>query len=199
LSLEKTHVLRVLNPNTVNANISVELISSDGRYVPIGMDNRIIPSDRVIDIPFDVDSKASVFGLKIVSDQPIAASAYSRVLAKGKTDFVWSSAVHPAVQGTWAVTGLDPTFVVTGSDIKVSLKVFMPKGKKIGKKIDANDIAAYKIPSGALAVQITSIGSDNAAAFVVSSQSGTGYLPLINGSVLTRSTVPTANIGVLNP
>lgn len=199
LSLEKTHVLRILNPNPVNANISAELISADGRYVPIGMDNRSIASDRVIDIPFDVDSKSSVFGIKITSDQPIAASTYSRVLAKGKTDFVWSSAVTPATEGTWAITGLDPVFVVTGTEIKVSLKVFMPKGKKIGKKIQANDIAAYRIPSGALAVQITSIASDNAAALVVNSQSGTGYLPLINGSVLTRSTVPTANIGVLNP
>ena len=48
-------------------------------------------------------------------------------------------------------------------------------------------------------LSISSISSDCAAALLVNSQSGTGYIPLNNGSVLTRSTVPTANIGVLNP
>ena len=198
-SVEKTHVLRLLNPNAVNANISAELISTDGRYVPIGMDNRAINSDRVLDIPFDVDSKSSAFALKITSDQPIAASVYSRVSALGKTDFVWSTSVPAGVKGTWAITGLDPTLIATGSNINISLKVLMSGGKKIGAKLTGNDILAYKIPKGALGLQIQSISSDNSAALIVNSQSGTGYLPLVNGSVLTRSTVPTANIGVLNP
>lgn len=198
-SLEKTHLLRILNPNGVGANFSAELISADGRYVPIGMDNRNIPPDRVIDIPFDVDSKNSAFGLKITSDQPIAASTYSRVLAKGKTDFVWSSAVEPGQSGTWAITALDPQLIITGGAIKVSIKVIMPGGKKIDKKLTGTEILAYRIPTGALGLQINSISKDCAAALIVNSQSGTGYLPLVNGSLLTRSTVPTANIGVLNP
>lgn len=199
LKLEKTHLLRVLNPNMTGANISVELISTDGRYVPVGMDNRAINSDRVVDIPFDVDTKISAFGLKITSDQPIAASVYSRVQGTGKADFVWSSAVPEAITGTWAITGLDPTFVVIGGKIDVNLTAIMPGGKNIGKSISGSDIGAWKIPSGALGLQINSIGKDNSAALLVNSQSGSGYFPLLNGSVLTRSTVPTANIGVLNP
>ena len=197
--LEKTHVLRVLNPNAIRANISVELISADGRYVPLTLDNRNIGADRVMDLPFDVDSKNSAFALKITSDQPIAASVYSRVIKSGKRDFVWSSAVSQGITGTWAITGLDPTLIIAGGAIKAEVQVLMPGGKKIGKRISANDIYAYKIPSGALGLNIKSISSDSAAALLVYSQSGAGYLPLINGSVLTRSTVPTANIGVLNP
>jgi hypothetical protein len=75
----------------------------------------------------------------------------------------------------------------------------MPKRKQIEKNISGNDFATYRIPQGALAIEIRSIGEDNAAALIVSSQSGTGFLPLLNGSMLSRSTVPTANIGVLNP
>ena len=197
--LEKTHVLRVLNPNAIRANISVELISADGRYVPLTLDNKNIASDRVMDLPFDVDSKNSAFALKITSDQPIAASVYSRVIKSGKRDFVWSSAVKPGATGTWAITGLDPTLIIAGGAIKAEVQVLMPGGKKIGKRISANDIYAYKIPSGALGLNIQSLSSDSAAALLVYSQSGAGYLPLINGSVLSRSTVPTANIGVLNP
>ena len=44
--LEKTHVLRVLNPNAIRANISVELISADGRYVPLKLDNKNIEIGR---------------------------------------------------------------------------------------------------------------------------------------------------------
>ena len=197
--LEKTHVLRLLNPNQITANISVELVSADGRYVPISLDNQNIAADRVLDLPFDVASKNSAFALKISSDQPIAASVYSRVINSGKRDFVWSSAVNPGTQGTWAITGLDPTLILAGGAIKADIQVLMPGGKKIGKHISASDIYAYKVPTGALGLSISSISSDCAAALLVNSQSGTGYIPLNNGSVLTRSTVPTANIGVLNP
>lgn len=199
LNLEKTHVLRVLNSNAISANISVELISADGRYIPVGLDNRSIDPDSVRDISFDVDTKNSVFGLKISSDQPIAASVYSRVKAKNKTDFVWATPVLEGQRGTWAITGLDPVLIVTGSKIEVALEVYLPGGKKVKSKLNASDIAAYKVPQGALGIAVTSIAADNSAALVVSSQSGTGFIPLINGSVLTRSTVPTANIGVLNP
>jgi hypothetical protein len=89
--------------------------------------------------------------------------------------------------------------VATGTEIDLALRIFMPKRKQIEKNISGNDFVTYQIPQGALAIEIRSSGDDNAAALIVSSQSGTGYLPLLNGSILSRSTVPTANIGVLNP
>lgn len=199
LTLQKNHILRVLNPNPVKTNISVEVLSNNGRYVPVGLDYRSINGDRVIDIPFDFDSKSTAFGMRITSDLPIAASVYSRVRALNKTDFVWSTPVATGQKGTWAITGLDPLLVVTGSEIEVLARILMPKGKVIEKNLNGNDFLTYRIPSGALGIEIKSIASDNSAALLVNSQSGTGYLPLFNGSVLSRSTVPTANIGVLNP
>ena len=199
LALQKTHVLRVLNPNSVKTNFTVELLSNNGRYVPVGFDYRSINGDRVLDIPFDFDAKTSVFGMKITSDLPIAAAVYSRVRSANKADFVWSTPVPAAEVGTWAITGLDPLFVATGSEIDISLRILMPKRKQIDKNLSGTDFLTYKIPQGALGIQIRTIGDDNAAALIVSSQSGTGYLPLLNGSILSRSTVPTANIGVLNP
>lgn len=198
-TLQKTHVLRVLNPNPVKTNISVEVLSNNGTYVPVGLDYRSIKGDRVMDIPFDFDGKSSAFGLRINSDLPIAASVYSRVKALNKTDFLWSTPVPTGQRGTWAITGLDPLFVATGPEIDIAISVLMPKRKRIDKNLSGNDFLTYRIPSGALGVEIKSIGEDNAAALIVNSQSGTGYLPLLNGSVLSRSTVPTANIGVLNP
>ena len=199
LTLQKGHVLRILNPNAAKTNISVEVISSNGRYVPVGLDYRSISADRAVDLPFDFDDKSSVFGLKITSDLPIAAAVYSRVKSGNKTDFVWSTPVEPGQRGSWSVTGLDPLLVATGGEIQISLRIYLPKRTKVEKNLSGNDLLTYRIPTGALAIEILKIASDNSAALIVNSQSGTGYLPLLNGSVLTRSTVPTANIGVLNP
>ena len=191
----KTHVLRILNPNLANANISAEVISADGRYVPVSMDNRKISNGKVVDIAFNFDSKLTAFALKITSDQPIAASVYSKV----SSDFVWSTAVAPAIQGTWAITGLDPTLNLTGSDIRATLKISISGKKSITKKLNGSDFLSYKLPKGAVGLQIVKLGADNAAGLIITSQSGIGFFPLVNGSTLTRSTVPTANIGVLNP
>ena len=194
-SKNKSHILRVLNPGAAATLITVEVRSSDGRYIPVGLDNRKISGGKVADISFDFDGKQSSFGVRITSDQVIAASVFSRVGA----DFVWSSASTPGVTGTWAVTGLDPNVQFIGNEIEAELSVLMPRKKIISKRIVGTDYLTYKLPSGAIGVRIDRISRDTASALLVSSQSGIGYLPLVNGSELTRSTVPTANIGVLNP
>jgi hypothetical protein len=191
----KTHVLRILNPEAADSYITVEVVSKDGRYVPVGLDNKKVAAGKVADISFDFDSKQTSFGLKITSDQPIAAATYSRI----GNDFTWSSAVTPGITGTWAITGLDPGLHLIGTNIKAKVVVLMPGRNQVVKTITGTDYATYKLPKGALGMRIDGISSDTAASLIVYSQSGVGFLPLVNGSQLTRSTVPTANIGVLNP
>lgn len=191
----KSHILRILNPGAASTSITVEILSKDGRYIPVGLDTRKIASNKVIDFSFDFDSKLPSFGVRISSDQPIAASVYSRI----GNDFVWSTASLPNVTGTWSVTGLDPNMQFIGDEIRADIKVLMPGKKEISKRIEGTDYATYKLPIGALGVRIEKISSGTAASLLVTSQSGVGYLPLVKGSELTRSTVPTANIGVLNP
>jgi Family of unknown function (DUF5719) len=194
-SKSKSHLLRILNPGLASTLITVEVLSKDGRYIPVGLDGRKIEGGKVTDISFDFDSKLSSFGLKISSDQPIAASVFSRYGA----DFVWSTAVNSGDTGTWAVTGLDPVLQFMGDQIKVEVAALMPGKKEITKTIVGTDYASYVLPKGAIAIKINKISTGTMGALLVSSQSGIGYLPLVNGSELTRSTVPTANIGVLNP
>lgn len=194
-SANKSHLLRVLNPGAADTRITVEVLSKDGRYIPVGLDNHKVASGKVADITFDFTSKLSSFGLRITSDQPIAASAFSRVGG----DFEWSSAVKPGATGTWAIMGLDPNMQFVGGSIKVEVTTLLPGRKKISRTIVGSEYATYKLPKGAIGVRIEKMTSDTAAALLISSQSGIGYIPMVNGSALTRSTVPTANIGVLNP
>ena len=116
----KSHLLRILNPGIASTVVTVEVLSKDGRYIPVGLDGRKVSAGKVADFVFDFDSNQSSFGLRITSDQPIAASAYSRI---GK-DFVWSSAVAPNAIGTWAVTGLDPTMQFIGDAISNGSAIF---------------------------------------------------------------------------
>ena len=194
-SNNKSHILRILNPGAASTMITVEVLSKDGRYIPVGLDNRKISGGKVADISFDFDGKQTSFGIRITSDQPIAASVFSRI----GSDFLWSSASISGVTGTWAITGLDPVMQFVGTEIEAEITVLMPRKQQISKRIVGTDYATYKLPSGAIGVRIDNISSDTAAALLVTSKSGIGYLPLVNGSQLTRSTVPTANIGVLNP
>ena len=191
----KSHLLRILNPGIASTVVTVEVLSRDGRYIPVGLDGKKVSAGKVADIVFDFDSKQSSFGLRITSDQPIAASAYSRI---GK-DFVWSSAVAPNATGTWAITGLDPTMQFIGDEIKVKLTALLPGKKKVSATVTGTDYVAYKVPKNSIGIRIDDISKGTAASLLVTSQSGIGYMPLTNGSTLTRSTVPTANIGVLNP
>jgi hypothetical protein len=191
----KNHVLRVLNPGAANSFITIEVLSKDGRYIPVGLDNRKVSAGKVTDLSFDFDSKQSSFGLKVTSDQPIAAAVFSRI----GNDFTWSSAVTPGITGTWAITGLDPTLQLAGTEISATITALLPGRKQVTKNIVGSDFVTYKIPKGALGMRIDKISSKTAGSLIVYSQSGVGYLPLVSGSQLTRSTVPTANIGVLNP
>ena len=191
----KSHILRILNPSIASAVVTVEVLSKDGRYIPVGLDGRRVGAGKVADVVFDFESKQSSFGLRITSDQPIAASAYSRI---GK-DFVWSSAVAPNATGTWAITGLDPVMQFIGDEIKVEVTALLPGKKHVSKTISGVDYVSYTVPKNSIGIRIDSISKGTSSALLVTSQSGIGYMPLINGSILTRSTVPTANIGVLNP
>lgn len=194
-SSNKSHILRVLNPGGANAFISVEVLSKDGRYIPIGLDNKKIVAGKVTDVGIDFDSKQGSFGLKLASDQPIAAAVFSRI----GNDFTWSNAVTSGVTGTWSITGLDPNMQFIGNEIKVSITALLAGRKQVSKEIVGRDYVTYKVPKGALGIRIDKISKDTASGLIVYSQSGVGFLPLVNGSQLTRSTVPTANIGVLNP
>ena len=191
----KSHLLRILNPSIASAVVTVEVLSKDGRYIPVGLDGRRVGAGKVADFVFDFESKQSSFGLRITSDQPIAASAFSRI---GK-DFVWSSAVAPNATGTWAITGLDPVMQFIGDEIKVEVTALLPGKKHVSKTISGVDYVSYTVPKNSIGIRIDSISKGTSSALLVTSQSGIGFMPLMNGSILTRSTVPTANIGVLNP
>ena len=193
------HVLRLLVPGDIDARINAEIRTSDGTFSPIGINGKIIRHSKVVEIPLDFPMQSGTFALSIESDQPILGSVFSKTQANGKNDFVWSTAADNLAEYTVATTGLSPNLFFTGGSIKVSLGLTFTNGKKTTVLITGEDIASYKTPDRVKSISFSRISSGTSGAALISSKSGYGYIPLNQGSVLTKSSVPASNIRVLNP
>jgi hypothetical protein len=81
------HTLRLYVPGGIDARISAEIRSKDGTFSPLGINGKVIPHQKVIEIPMKIKMAAGIFSLHIDSDQPILGSVFSQVQTQGKSDF----------------------------------------------------------------------------------------------------------------
>ena len=87
----------------------------------------------------------------------------------------------------------------SGKEIRVTLDLLSSSGKSRQVEIRGEDIATYSVPASTRAVSMTNISKGVSGAALIASKSGSGYLPLLPGSVLTKSSIPSSDISVLNP
>lgn len=193
------HKLRLLAPGDLPAQISVELISPEGSFVPFGFDERTIQAGIVTELDLKPKLSPGTFALRISSDIPIVASVYSSTLSKGKSDFVWSTATDPMGAYSLAVNGLAPLLSFTGDNIAISLIVRFTNKKEKTYKIEGDAIATFRVPDNARTVVFNKVSGETHGGALIATQSGYGFFPLIPGSQLTRVLLPSPNIRVLNP
>jgi hypothetical protein len=191
--------LRLLAPGDADANVSVEIISGDGRFTPVGLSSRAINAGIVTEFPLAPDISASAFAVRITSDDPIVASILSSVTINGRKDFVWSTATPELVPMTIAITGLSPLITFTGESIAVIVEAKLINGKTVRTLVKGTDITTWRAPANARSMTIVSTSNKVFAGALVASSNGYGFFPIKNGSTLTRVEVPNSNIRVLNP
>jgi len=194
-----THTLRILSTSDMDANFTAEVISSDGSFIPAGLNSQKINSGRVFEFALAPKISASAFALRIISDEPIVASISSTLNVSGHKDFVWSTPTPSLVPMTMAVTGLSPVVVFTGKSISVHVQATLVNGKKLISTITGSDTAIWRVPKLARSVTIFSATSDTYAGALVVTADGIGYIPIMPGSFLTKVEIPRSNIRVLNP
>jgi len=193
------HTLRVLTPGEVDATITVEVLSADGIFVPVGLNSRLISAGIVTEFQLDPKIAANFMAVRISATEPIVAAVKSTVAVKGKNDFVWSTAAPELVPLTMAITGLTPFISFTGDQINISLDVTLINGKVSRQNVKGTDIAKWRVPENARSFTIVKVGAATFAGALVSSTNGYGYFPIAAGSPLTKIEVPDSNIRVLNP
>lgn len=194
-----THTLRILTPSDVDANFTLELISADGVFVPVGFNSKSTPAGVVTELSLSPKISSSAFAVRIKSDGPIVAAISSQVMVKGRKDFVWSTPTPALVPMTMAITGLAPLIAFSADSIAVEVEVTNINGKKSRAMIKGSDFLTWRVPNAARSISIIKTSSETFAGALIASENGYGYLPITPGSLLTRVEVPHSNIRVLNP
>lgn len=194
-----SHTLRILTPGDVNTTFTLEVLSADGSFVPVGMSSRSIDAGVVSEFSLEPKISASAFAVRITSAEPIVASVSSSVTINKKKDFVWSTATPPLTPMSIAVTGLSPLIAFAGDSISVKVQAKLVNGKTVSKVIKGSDIATWRVPANSRSITIVSSSKGVFAGALIASSNGYGFIPIQNGSALTRVEVPNSNIRVLNP
>jgi hypothetical protein len=193
------HYLRLFVPGVADANFTLELLSSNGRFIPIGFNERKLVSGRVVELKLMPEVAKGAFAIKLTSDQPLVAAIRSRSTSNGKSDFVWitpSPALGPL---QIAIGGISPKIFFTGDAIAVDLRVEFSNGKFKEQSITGSDLVGWQVPNNAIAITVLSAGVDNFAGALIAAKSGYAFFPIASGAELTKVAIPSSNIRVLNP
>ena len=194
-----THYLRLFVPGVADANFSLELLSSDGRFIPTGFNERKLVSGKVVELKLKPKVAKGAFAIKLTSDQPIVAAIRSRAISNGNSDFAWSTPSPALIPMQIAIGGLLPKIIFAGNTIAVDLRVQYSNGKVKEKSITGSDLVSWQVPNNAIAITILRAGIDNYAGALIAAKSGYAFFPIATGAELTKVAIPSSNIRVLNP
>jgi hypothetical protein len=193
------HYLRLFVPGVADANFTLELLSNDGRFIPVGYNERKLVSGKVIELKLKPKVAKGEFAIKLTSDQPLVAAIRSRATSNGRSDFVWSTPSPALGPMQIAVGGLAPKIIFAGDAIAVDLKVQNTVGDIKDKSITGSDLVTWQVPNNTIAISIVNAGKDNYAGALIAAKSGYAFFPIASGAELTKAAIPSSNIQVLNP
>jgi hypothetical protein len=184
------HYLRIFVPGIADANLTLELLSSNGRKLVSG---------KVVELKLTPEVAKGAFAIKLTSDQPLVAAIRSRATSNGNSDFVWSTPSPALTPMQIAIGGLVPKIVFAGDVIAVDLRVAYLNGKIKEQSITGSDLVSWQVPNNAIAITILRTGADNYAGALIAAKSGYAFFPIASGAELTKVAIPSSNIRVLNP
>jgi hypothetical protein len=193
------HYLRLFVPGVADANFTLELLSNDGRFIPVGYNERKLVSGKVVELKLMPKVPKGEFAIQITSDQPLVAAIRSRATSNGNSDFVWSTPSTALGPMQIAIGGISPKIIFAGDSIAVDLKVQNTSGKVTDKSITGSDLVSWQVPNNTIAISIVNAGKDNYAGALIAAKSGYAFFPIASGAELTKAAIPSSNIQVLNP
>ena len=194
-----THYLRLFVPGVADANFTVELLSSNGRFIPTGFNERKLASGKVVEFKLTPEVAKGAFAIKLTSDQPLVAAIRSRATSNGNSDFVWSTPSPELAPLQIAIGGILPKIIFAGDAIAIDLKVEFSNGKVKQQSITGSDLVSWQVPNNAIAITVLRAGIDNYASALIAARSGYAFFPIASGAELTKVAIPSSNIRVLNP
>ena len=191
-------LLRILVPGKVSANIQAKLVSSDGTFTPLGLDNINADAGKVTDLTFKPVVNSRTFALVLTSDQPIVAAVKSSASLNGVAEFAWSSPAPELKNLVIHLGGLRPDIIFQGKNFEVDV-TWTDKNKKIkSKTIRGTDQASWRPDKGVSKVEFRTANSQVYAGAIFLEKTGVSYLPLVAGAQLESAAIPSVDASVIS-
>ena len=194
-------LLRILAPGTVEANVRVKLISGDGTFSPIELDDINIEGGKVRDIKFKPVLLSKNFSLVLTSDRPIVAAVKSAGTFGGTNEFTWSISGQQLENMSLNFGGLKPQVVFQGKNIEVDV-VWTAKNRKVYSKTirgsKENDIATWSPSGGVLTARFSTSKDQIYGGVIFKENTGLSSLPLVAGAQLESSAIPISDARIIS-
>ena len=193
------HTLRLMSVGEVDASASVEIISPDGVYVPVGIGEISLNAREVTDIDLSsVDFGSKAFALKISATEQIVASVLSEVKSGSVSDFTWSAPSQSFNTVAFNIYGLEPVISFVGERVTLSIVWRDRQGKSNSELIRGDEIVNWRVPPNARLLTISS-ATPVVAAMSWISDDGVARLGIAPSTNLESATKPIADIAVIQP
>jgi hypothetical protein len=196
-----THVLRLMVPGTIDANAEVSINSNDGSFVPVGLGELKVKSQRVINIPLSFAPEKQAFSITVKSDQPILGSVLSSYTFGKSSEIAWATGGDELTNLTFNLTGSKPLVAFAGKNINVEISAVGTNGKKYNKSVKASNFAIWQAPIGLNRIQFISKTAGTHGGIILhpdASGIGTSYIPLNTGANLESASEPISDADVIS-
>ena len=167
-----THVLRLIIPGSIDANIEVAINSNDGNFVPVGLSELKVKSRIVISIPLTFAPQKQAFSIIVKSDQPVLGSVLSSYTIGKSSEIAWATATENLDKLIINLTGSKPLVAFAGSSINVNIQAIGVNGKKYNKTIKGSNFAIWQAPIGLNRIQFVSKNPNTHGGIILQPESG---------------------------
>jgi hypothetical protein len=195
------HVLRILVPGTIDANIEVAINSNDGNFVPVGLSELKVKSQKVVNIPLTFAPAKQAFSIIINSDQPILGSVLSSFTVGKSTEIAWATAAENLDKLIFNLTGSKPKVAFAGKNINVLIQAIGTNGKKYNQTIKGSNFATWQAPIGINRIQFIAKSPETTGGIILQPESGgvgASYIPLNTGANLESASEPISDADVIS-
>lgn len=196
-----SHTLRLLVPSSIDANVDISVNSDDGRFIPVGLSQLNVKSQRVLNVPLTFAPTNLPFSVIIDSDQPVLASVFSNFSYGKSSEIAWATGADELSKWSVNLTGSKPTLTFVGDRIDVQITATGSNGNKFEKKLTGSNFLVWRVPVGLnkLEVQANRSGIVGGVIFLPESGGiGSSYIPMNNGANLETASEPVADARVIS-
>ena len=196
-----SHTLRLLVPSSIDANVDISVNSDDGKFIPVGLSQLNIKSQRVFNVPLAFAPTNQPFSIIIESDQPILASVLSNFSYGKSPEIAWATGADELSKWSVNLTGSKPTLTFVGERIDIQISATGTNGKKFEKKLTGSNFLVWRAPVGLNKLEVLANRNGISGGVIFLPEAGgigSSYIPMNNGANLETASEPVSDARVIS-